>query len=110
MTQPLPAAVDASTKWKQVALLTAAELLAMGLWFSASAVVPQLTTEWELNEAGQSWLTMSVQVGFVVGALTSAVLTLADRISAPLLVSISCACGALSNAAIPVANHPGPGC
>ncbi len=74
----------------------------MGLWFSASAVVPQLTAEWGLEEAGRSWLTMSVQVGFVAGALTSAVLTMADRISAPRLVSVSCACAALANAAIPV--------
>jgi MFS family permease len=100
--QPLTPAVDSSAKRAQLILLTTAELLAMGLWFSASAVVPQLTAEWGLEDAGRSWLTMSVQLGFVTGALTSAVLTLADRISAPRLVSVSCACAALSNAAIPI--------
>jgi MFS family permease len=74
----------------------------MGLWFSASAVVPQLTVEWDLGDAGRSWLTMSVQVGFVAGALVSAVLNLADRVPAPVLVSVSALLGATANAAIPL--------
>ena len=32
---------------------------------------------------------MSVQIGFVVGAMLSAVLNLADRISAPRLIALS---------------------
>lgn len=32
-----------SDKWRNLLLLASAELLAMALWFSASAVVPQLT-------------------------------------------------------------------
>lgn len=56
----------------------------MSVWFSASAVVPQLTSEWGLSGAQQSWLTMSVQVGFVTGALLSAILNLADRLPGPM--------------------------
>ena len=77
-------------------------MLAMALWFSASAVVPQLTTEWRLSGGGQSWLTMSVQLGFVVGALLSGVLNLADRIPARRLFAVSALLGALFNAAIAV--------
>ena len=66
-------------KWKNLWLLSLAELLAMSLWFSASAVTPQLTEEWALSGGQQAWLTMSVQIGFVVGALISAALNLADR-------------------------------
>ena len=61
----------------------------MTLWFSATAVVPQLVTEFELTASGKSWLTMSVQIGFVVGALGSAVLTLADRLRAEHLVAVT---------------------
>jgi MFS family permease len=75
-------------------------MLAMALWFSASAVVPQLTDEWQLSGAEGSWLTMSVQLGFVVGALLSAVLNLADRMSARVLFAVSALLGALFNAAI----------
>ena len=54
----------------------------MGVWFSASAVVPALATAWGLDDSGRAWLTMSVQAGFVAGALLSALLNLADRIPA----------------------------
>jgi MFS family permease len=77
-------------------------LLAKVLWFSASAVVPQLTAEWQLSGAEQSWMTMSVQMGFVVGALASAAWNLADRISGHGLVALSALCGAFFNAAIPL--------
>ncbi len=86
----------------QLFFLAMAELLAMTLWFSASAVVPQLTEVWDLTDAERSWMTMSVQVGFVVGALLSAVLTLADRVSARHLFAACALLGALCNAAIPL--------
>jgi MFS family permease len=88
------------TKWRYLLLLALAELLAMGLWFSASAVVPQLTAAWDLTGAQQSWMTMSVQIGFVVGALLSAVLNLADVIPAHRLFAGSALLGAGANAAI----------
>ena len=73
---------DLSLKWRTLWLLALAELLGMAVWFSASAVVPALTEIWELSGGGRAWLTMSVQIGFVVGALLSAVFNLADRIPA----------------------------
>ena len=93
-------------KWRNLVLLMAAELLAMALWFSASAVVPQLTAAWGLSGGGRSWLTMSVQAGFVVGALVSAWLNLADRLQAPRLIAVSAVVGAAANAAVAFA--PGP--
>lgn len=77
----------------------------MTLWFSASAVVPQLSLEWELGSAARSWLTMSVQIGFVVGALVSAVLNLADRVPVRLLIAASALTGAAFNAAIVVVGN-----
>jgi MFS family permease len=96
-------------KWRTLGFLILAELLAMSVWFSASAVVPQLTAEWGLSSGAQSWLTMSVQVGFVTGALLSAVLNLADRLSAQRLVAVSALIAAGFNAAIPLLDAgPGP--
>ncbi|MFL6260811.1 MAG: nitrate/nitrite transporter [Thermoanaerobaculia bacterium] len=91
-----------SRKWTQVGLLAVTILLAMTVWFSASAVVPQLTAEWKLSGGETSWLTMSVQVGFVLGALLSAVLNLADRVPAHRLVAASALLAAAANAAIPL--------
>ncbi|MGD8328011.1 MAG: MFS transporter [Acidobacteriota bacterium] len=97
-----------SEKWRRLWLLTVGELLAMALWFSASAVVPQLTREWDLTGSQQSWLTISVQAGFVIGALFSALINLADRIPAQHLVAISTLAGAGCNAAIALfADAPG---
>jgi MFS family permease len=80
----------------------------MSLWFSASAVIPQLAAEWSLGGAQKSWITMSVQIGFVFGALISAILNLADRVSTRHLFAMSAFAGALANAAIPfMAGGPG---
>ena len=74
-----------------LAVLAIAELLAMAPWFSASAVAPTLARVWQLSPAGSAWLTISVQLGFVAGALISAIFTLADRLSARRLVAGYCA-------------------
>ena len=90
------------SKWRILLLLSLAELLAMSVWFSASAVVPALTEAWALDESGQSWLTMSVQIGFVVGAFGSAVLTLADRIPGKLFFTVATFASAIATALIPL--------
>ncbi len=89
-------------KWRTLLLLSLAELLGMAVWFSASAIVPALTTVWQLHEAGRAWLTMSVQVGFVAGALASAVFNLADRFPARNLFAGAAFLAALSTAFIPL--------
>src|SRR5712691_4905534 len=68
----------------------------MAPWFSASAVAPTLGRVWQLSPATTAWLTISVQLGFVVGALVSAILTLADRLSARRLVAGSAALAAIA--------------
>ena len=98
MTEP----EDVGRRWTQLAFVSLAELLAMGLWFSGSAVVPQLERDWRLSGAEASWMTMSVQLGFVLGALVSALLNLPDRVSLRLLISACTAAGALCTAAIPL--------
>ena len=91
-----------SEKWRMLLLLSIAELLAMAVWFSASAVTPTLVDVWQLDESGVAWLTMSVQIGFVVGAFGSAVLTLADRLSFRQLFSFSTLATAVLTALIPL--------
>ncbi|NCP88410.1 MAG: MFS transporter [Anaerolineae bacterium CG_4_9_14_3_um_filter_57_17] len=88
-------------KWRTLILLSIAELLGMSVWFSASAVVPVLTQAWSLDESGRAWLTMSVQVGFVVGAFGSALFNLSDLIPAHRLFTASALLAALSTAMIP---------
>jgi MFS family permease len=87
-------------KWRTLILLAVAELLGMSVWFSASTIVPALTQAWALNDAGRAWLTMSVQIGFVVGAFASALFNLSDLIPARKLFTVSALSAALSTAMI----------
>ena len=80
----------------------------MALWFSGSAVVPQLTAELGLSDSGRSWLTMSVQLGFVVGALASALTNLPDRLPLHWIFAISYVLGAGLNALTMAAGSTGP--
>jgi MFS family permease len=92
-----------------LAVLAAAELCGMAPWFSASAVAPALTRFWRLGAGGAAWLTISVQLGFVAGALVSALLTLSDRWSARRLVAGSALVAAAATLGVAVAPTPGVG-
>src|SRR5689334_2512520 len=77
---PASTAVDISTSapWSALALLATAELLGMSLWFTASAVSPELQRIWHLSSSQAGWLTTAVQLGFVGGTAVAALLNLAD--------------------------------
>jgi len=77
----------------QRGLIALVLVLAMAVWFSASAVVPALAGQWHLSAGAAAWLTAPVQAGFVLGAVASAVLGLADRVP-PHLLAAGCAAGA----------------
>ena len=86
--------------WRQLILLSLAELLALSLWFSASAVLPALQREWGLGDGGRAGLTIAVQAGFIVGTLASALTNLPDVMSARALMVIGATLGALANSAL----------
>jgi MFS family permease len=87
--------VKRSTALTFVAL---AELLAMGLWFGVSAVAPQIAAEWGLTASTTAWLTLAVQLGFVLGTLLSATLNLPDVMRPRALFAICALLGAVVNA------------
>jgi len=72
----------------------------MSLWFSATAAAPELAAEWGLTDAETAWLTVAVQLGFVVGALLSSALTLSDVLRPRHLVAGSAVAGAVCTATI----------
>ncbi|HEX4687386.1 MAG TPA: MFS transporter, partial [Nocardioides sp.] len=79
---------------RELAVIAAAQVLALGTWFAASAAAPAIKAEWHLSGVEVPLLTTAVQVGFVVGALISAFVNLPDRYPAPRVM----ACGALGAA------------
>lgn len=78
---------------RQQALIAVVQVLGLAVWFSASAVGPTLQHEWRISPVAGVWLTASVQIGFVIGAATSSLLSLADRFPPQLLLG-TCAAGA----------------
>lgn len=82
----------------QRALIALVQVLVLAVWFSASAVVPALRAEWGISPVAAVWLTASVQLGFVAGAVTSAALNLPDRLNPPRLMAICAALAGLMTA------------
>jgi len=85
-------------RWRMLAILALAELLGMSLWFSGSAVAPILQVRWQLTGEQVGWLTTMVQIGFVAGTATAAVLNLADIVPAQRLFAVAAVLGAAANA------------
>ncbi len=94
---PAGASPAAEHPRKALAVIAGSQLLALTLWFSASAVAPQLEDEWQLTEAALAGLTLAVQIGFVVGALMVAITNLADRIPSRRLFAGAAIAGATAN-------------
>ncbi len=96
-------------RWRQLAVLSLAELLALCLWFSAAAVLPALRREWSLGDGGSAALTISVQAGFIVGTLGAALANLPDVWPARRVMIAGAVVGALANGLLAVAVHGLPG-
>jgi MFS family permease len=102
---PAAHAADPPGRWSVLVLLSVAELFGMSLWFSASAVAPLLKAEWGLSDSASTWLTLSVQLGFVAGTLASAVLNVPDVHPPRRLVIGTALLAAAANAALALFAH-----
>lgn len=91
-------------RWRMLALLSLAELLAMSLWMTGTAISPRLQALWLLDGTEVGWLTTAVQLGFVAGTAFSALLNLADVVPARRLFALSAILGAVANAGMLVAD------
>ena len=96
-------ATGGRTAWLMLVLLSAAELLGMSLWFTASAVAGELATVWHLNPSQAGWLTTIVQLGFVAGTAAAALLNLSDILPSRYYVATAAVLAASANAALLIA-------
>ena len=95
-------------KWSSLAALSGAQVLALSLWFSATAIVPSLRQSEAIDAFSASLFTSAVQAGFVVGTLISALLGLADRFDPRRLFTIAALIAAAANALILVVPPTSP--
>ena len=92
--------VDSGAARRQLVLIALVLVLVLACWFAASAVVPALKAAWEIGDGRSTWLTAVVQLGFVTGAVTSALLNLADRFRPHVLVGVSALVASASTATV----------
>ena len=70
------------------------------LWFAGNAVLGDLQRQWGLGNAALSYMTSSVQLGFIIGTLLFAAFTISDRFSPRIVFFICSLLGALANLGI----------
>lgn len=105
-TDDNPGGPDPPGRGLPLAKLTVALVFGISTWFSATAVVPQLADAWALSPSAQAWLTISVVLGFVVGALVSSTLNIADRVRPQLVILVGAVGAGLANLGLIWANGP----
>lgn len=93
---------------RALTLLALTLVLCMSTWLSATAVLAQLKTEWHLSSTAGSWLTIAVQLGFVVGALVSSVVNLSDLLPPARVIAASAVGAAAVNALLLVSHSAAP--
>ena len=80
-----------------LALISICLIGALGTWFSATVILPELTIRTQLGESQQVWLTNAVQLGFVLGAVLIAFFNISDSMSLTVLIALSCTLAAVAN-------------
>jgi MFS family permease len=78
-------------------IIVVSQVAGTSLWFAGNAVMASLQAELGLAPTSLGHLTSAVQVGFISGTLTFALLTLADRFSPSRVFFASSLLGALFN-------------
>ena len=81
-------------------MMSLATLLSLSVWFSANAIAPALEAERGYSQDDLAWLTMAVQLGFVVGTLIIALTNLADLINTRTLFAVCSILAGVVNVAI----------
>lgn len=90
--------------WRALLWIGLAVLFALSLWFSASVIASELIQIWNLNSHFEVWLSASVPMGFVIGALFSSYFGIADQYNPRKIFAISALLGALLNVLLIVAS------
>ena len=88
-----------ASKPLSITLIILAQVLALSVWFAGTAALPALNAAADIGRGAQAALISSVQIGFVIGALTSAILGLADRFDPRRLFITGALLAGIANAA-----------
>ncbi|MGQ0765298.1 MAG: MFS transporter [Gemmatimonadota bacterium] len=90
----------------ELSLLVLAVVLGMTPWFSATVVGPAMAMDAGWRASSAIWMTLAVQLGFVLGSTASAVWLLADRLRPARLAAFASLVAALATALLAVDELP----
>jgi MFS family permease len=99
----MPVRTDRKVKNRSTRILPViivSQFTGTSLWFAGNAVLGDLQRQWELGNAALSYMTSSVQLGFIFGTLLFAFFTISDRFSPRVVFFLCSLLGALSNLGI----------
>ncbi len=85
-----------------LALIIFPQFLCTSLWFAGNAIVPDLVRELDLDPSVLGAITSVVQLGFIVGTLVYALLSIPDRFKPSIVFFISAVLGAVFNMAVAI--------
>lgn len=102
-----PSPLAASARWRMLVLICAGVVGVLATWFSATAILPDLTRAWDLSPAQAAWMTNAVQLGFVAGALAASLVNLPDLVAMHRLMAASATLAAAANAALLITGPDG---
>ena len=75
-------------------IVSLAVMLSTSVWFSGTAAASTLQELWQLSSLEMSWLTISVQLGFILGTFIYSFLNLPDLFNSRSIFFLSAASGA----------------
>ncbi|ALD20683.1 MFS transporter [Hymenobacter sp. DG25A] len=81
-------------------VIVLAQFFCTSLWFAGNAIAPDIAAQFHLPPGFVAYLTSAVQLGFITGTLTFAVLTIADRFSPSRVFFVSALVAAVCNLGI----------
>ncbi|MCT8138312.1 MFS transporter [Anaerobacillus sp. CMMVII] len=84
-------------RWKALFWISLSQLFALSIWFSASVILPELKVIWGLSNSTEAFVSSSVPLGFIVGALVSSYFGIADRFNPRKIFVVSALSGAFFN-------------
>lgn len=87
-----------SNRWSVLVVTGVALVLSLTTWYSATAVIPELTELMSLSLSQAAWFTNSVQLGFVISALIVSLLSLLDIYKSSTIMAISACVAGIANA------------
>ncbi len=74
---------------KILTTIVISQFFCTSLWFAGNAIIPEIILNLHLENSFLAHLTSAIQLGFITGTLTFAVLTISDRFSPSLVFLIS---------------------